>query len=201
VLRLDAEEDRIGACLRGGQHREVLAEVQAWVAEAPLRERRWALLALAQYQGGRQADALRTLGRARSVLASESGLDPGPDLVALEQAIQRQDPSLVAAVARNEPSASCPYLGLLPYDVGDSEGFFGRDIEVGECLRRLVTLRALAAVGPSGCGKSSIVRAGVAAALALSVCWGARGPDRDLRPYPLGLVGTSGWSRGIRPSR
>ena len=165
-LRLDAEEDRIDACLRSGQHREVLAEAQAWVAKAPLRERRWALLALAQYQGGRQADALRTLGRARSVLASESGLDPGPDLVGLEQAILRQDPSLVATAARNEPSATCPYLGLLPYDVGDSEGFFGRDSEIGECLRRLATVHALAVVGPSGCGKSSIVRAGVAAALA-----------------------------------
>ena len=60
-LRLDAEEVRMEAALRAGQHREVLAEAQARAAEAPLRERRWALLALAQYQVGRQSDALRTL--------------------------------------------------------------------------------------------------------------------------------------------
>ena len=70
---------------------------------------------------------MRTLRQARSLLASELGLDPGPELVALEQAILRQDPSLVAEAVRTEPSATCPYLGLVPYDVGDSEGFFGRD--------------------------------------------------------------------------
>ena len=164
-LRLDAEEARIDACLRSGQHREVLGEARARVAEAPLRERRWALLALAQYQAGRQGEALRTLHQARSVLASELGLDPGPELVSLEQAILRQDPSLLAQPVPAEPSATCPYLGLVSYDVRDSEGFFGRDVEVAECLRRLAATRVLAVVGPSGCGKSSIVRAGVAAAL------------------------------------
>ena len=39
-LRLDAEEIRLEACLQSGQHREVLGEAQARVAEAPLRERR-----------------------------------------------------------------------------------------------------------------------------------------------------------------
>jgi WD40 repeat protein/DNA-binding SARP family transcriptional activator len=164
-LRLDAEEARIDACLQSGQHREVLGEAQTRVAEAPLRERRWALLALAQYQAGRQGEALRTLRQARSLLSSELGLDPGPELVALEQAILRQDPSLVAEAVLTEPSATCPYLGLVPYDVGDSEGFFGRDAEVAECRRRLAMARVLAVVGPSGCGKSSIVRAGVVAAL------------------------------------
>jgi Bacterial transcriptional activator domain len=104
-LRLDAQEVLVEAALRAGRYREVLAEVQARVAEAPLRERRWALLAMAQYQAGRQGEALRTLHRARTVLASELGLEPGPDLVALEAAILRQDPSLVAEVALPEPSA------------------------------------------------------------------------------------------------
>jgi WD40 repeat protein/DNA-binding SARP family transcriptional activator len=164
-LRLDAQEVLVEAALRAGRYREVLAEVQARVAEAPLRERRWALLALAQYQAGRQGEALRTLHRARTVLASELGVEPGPDLVALEAAILRQDPSLVAEVALPEPSATCPYLGLVPYDVADAEGFFGRDADVAACLRRLAAVGVLAVVGPSGSGKSSLVRAGVAAAL------------------------------------
>jgi len=164
-LRLDAEEVLAEAALRAGRSREVLAEVQARVAEAPLRERRWALLALAQYQAGRQGEALRTLHRARTVLADELGVDPGPDLVALEAAILRQDPSLVAQLALPEPSASCPYLGLVPYDVADAEAFFGRDADVASCLRRLADVGVLAVVGPSGSGKSSLVRAGVAAAL------------------------------------
>ncbi len=169
-LRLDAEETRIDACLQAGGHREVLAQAQARATEAPLRERRWALLALAQYQGGRQGEALRTLHRARTVLATELGLDPGPDLVALEQAILRQDPALVAEAVSVEASARCPYLGLVPYDVADAEGFFGRDAEVGECLRRLAATGVLAVVGPSGCGKSSLVRAGIAATLRRDGC-------------------------------
>ena len=164
-LRLDAEEIRLEASLRAGRHREVLAETQARVAEAPLRERRWALLALAQYQAGRQGDALRTLHRARTVLVRELGVEPGPDLVVLEQAILRQDPSLVAAVALPESSAACPYLGLVPFDVGDTDAFFGRDREVEACLSRLADVGVLAVVGPSGCGKSSLVRAGIAATL------------------------------------
>jgi DNA-binding SARP family transcriptional activator len=79
-LHGDAEEERLEAAISAGRHAEVLAEAQARVAEAPLRERRWALLARAQYQAGRQADALRTLLRARSVLVTQLGLDPGPDL-------------------------------------------------------------------------------------------------------------------------
>ena len=164
-LRRDAEELRVDAALRAGRHRELLIEAQAMVAAAPLRERRWALLALAQYQTGRQGEALRTLHRARTVLATELGLDPGPDLVALEAAILRQDPSLVAEAALPEPSATCPYLGLVPYGVGDADAFFGRDADVAACLRRLTATGVLAVVGPSGSGKSSLVRAGVAAAL------------------------------------
>ena len=68
-LRLDAEELRLDACLRAGQHREVLAEAQARVAEAPLRERRWALLALGPVPGG-------TPGRGAAHAA------PGPPVLA-----------------------------------------------------------------------------------------------------------------------
>ena len=164
-LRRDAEELHLDAALRAGRYREVLGEAQARVAEAPLRERRWALLATAQYQAGRQGEALRTLHEARAVLATELGVDPGPELLALEQAILRQDASLIASEAGPEPAATCPYPGLVPYDVGDADGFFGRDAEVAECLHRVATVGVLAVVGPSGSGKSSLVRAGVAAAL------------------------------------
>jgi WD40 repeat protein/DNA-binding SARP family transcriptional activator len=164
-LRLEAEEARLDAALRAARHRDVLGEAQRLVAEAPLREDRWALLALAQYRSGRQGDALRTLHRARSVLAGELGVDPGPDLVALEQAILRQDPSLAPATEPPQPSATCPYLGLVPYDVRDADVFFGRDAEVAACLERLAATGVVVVVGPSGSGKSSVVRAGVAAAL------------------------------------
>lgn len=164
-LRLDAQEVLVEATLRAGRYRDVLAEAQTRVAEAPLREQRWALLARAQYQAGRQGEALRTLHQARTVLATDLGVAPGPDLVALEAAILRQDPSLVPRDALPEPSTTCPYLGLVPYDIADADGFFGRDADVAACLARLADVGVLAVVGPSGTGKSSLVRAGVAAAL------------------------------------
>ena len=54
---------RLDAALRSGEHDRVITDLTALVRAQPLRERRWALLALAQYQAGRQAEALRTLRR------------------------------------------------------------------------------------------------------------------------------------------
>ena len=164
-LRMDAEELRLDAALQAGRHREVLAAARACVENAPTREHRWELLALAQYRSGRQGDALRTLNAARATLAGELGVDPGPDLLALELAVLRQDPELTAPDALPDASATCPWPGLPAYGIGDVEEFFGRDEAVAACLLRLKTHGVLVVVGPSGSGKSSLVRAGVAAAL------------------------------------
>ena len=163
-LRLEAEELRVDALLRAGRYREVLSEAQVLVRAAPLREHRWVLLARAQYQSGQQGEALRTIHQLKGVLAEHLGIDPGPDVVALETSILRQDPSLLVADAR-APSATCPWLGLQPYGVEDADWFFGRDDDVAACLAILARTSVLALVGPSGSGKSSLLRAGVAAAL------------------------------------
>jgi WD40 repeat protein/DNA-binding SARP family transcriptional activator len=160
-FRRTVEEDVLEAQLAAGEHRLVATEGEVRAAEAPLRERRWATLALAQYRCGRQADALRTLSRARHTLVEELGLEPGPELVALEAAILRQDRELTAPSESAVVSGDCPYKGLLPYDVRDAEAFFGRDREVAACLGRLERAAVLVVAGPSGCGKSSLVRAGL----------------------------------------
>ena len=164
-LRRTAEEDWLDCRLAVGEHREVVAEAQALVMAEPMRERRWAILALAQYRCGRQGDALRSLTRARRVLVDELGIDPGPDLVSLEDAILRQDPALSAVPEATAASEACPYKGLASYDVGDEETFFGRDAEIAACLERLRSTPLLVVAGPSGCGKSSLVRAGLVPAL------------------------------------
>jgi WD40 repeat protein/DNA-binding SARP family transcriptional activator len=163
-LRLGAEEEQLDAALRAGLHRDVLATARARVEEAPTRERRWQLLALAQYQAGQQGSALRTIAEARVALVREVGLDPGPELLALEQAILRQDGSLAPPDALPEPSSTCPWPGLRSYDVDDADLYVGRHEELAACLQRLGTDGVLAVVGPSGSGKSSFVRAGIAAA-------------------------------------
>ena len=163
-LRMDAEELAVEADTRAGRAAAVLERARALVAQAPFRERRWALLATALYQAGRQGEALGAVKRARSMLVDELGVDPGSDLMRLEELLLRQDPSLDVPSAR-EISAVCPYRGLLPYDAEDADSFFGREDDVAACLRRLRDSRVLAVVGPSGVGKSSLVRAGVVASL------------------------------------
>jgi DNA-binding SARP family transcriptional activator/WD40 repeat protein len=160
----DVEELHAEALLRVGRYEDVLGEAFRLVAEEPQRERRWGLLALAQYQAGRQGDALQTLHRAKDLLVDELGVDPGRDLTDLEAGILRQDPALLPP-ASSPTSTECPYLGLAAYDVDDAPGFFGRRPDTAACLRRLDEAGVLAVVGPSGCGKSSLVRAGVAATL------------------------------------
>jgi WD40 repeat protein/DNA-binding SARP family transcriptional activator len=164
-LRLDAQEWWLEAMVEAGHHRDVLAEARALADAAPLRERRWELLAVAQYRAGRQGEALRTLREVRRRLADDLGLDPGSDLSTLEDAILRQDPRLDLDASTEPSSDVCPYLGLMPYDVGDEESFFGRDREVAAALERLDAEGVLVVIGPSGSGKSSLVRAGVVAAL------------------------------------
>ena len=171
IVRLDevrksVEEDLLDARLASGEHRQVAAEAESLVGVEPLRERRWAILALAQYRCGRQADALRTLQRARRVLVEQLGIDPGPELTALEVAILRQDESLRAVADAAPVSDDCPYKGLAAYDVDDHESFFGREREVAACVERLAETPLLVVVGPSGCGKSSLIRAGVVPGLA-----------------------------------
>jgi WD40 repeat protein/DNA-binding SARP family transcriptional activator len=191
--RLDAQELRLDAALRAGRHLEILAEARARAGETPLRERRWALLALAQYRAGQQSEALASLRRVRTLLDDELGVDPGDDLVALETAILRHDPSLRAAGPPPRVAAGCPYPGLLAYDVDDADMFFGRAAETAECLRRLSVCGVLAVVGASGSGKSSLVRAGVVAGLrgsasvgrpAVVVTTPGRRPMEALPPVP-----------------
>lgn len=87
-------EDRADALLATGRAAEIIGELEAAVADAPLRERRWGQLMLALYRAGRQGEALGAFQRARSLLADELGVDPGPDLRRLEAAIVAQDPAL-----------------------------------------------------------------------------------------------------------
>ena len=102
-------EDRADALLATGRAAEIIGELEAAVADAPLRERRWGQLMLALYRAGRQGEALGAYQRARSLLADELGVDPGPDLRRLETAIVAQDAALEISVAQHGPSVTLPW--------------------------------------------------------------------------------------------
>jgi DNA-binding SARP family transcriptional activator/WD40 repeat protein len=174
-LRAAAHAALLEARLELGRHAEVVGDLQALVAEDPLREDWWRLLVLAFYRSGRQGDALAALQRARRVLADELGADPGPQLRALERAVLAQDPGLDAPATAGPPNgapgppeptgAVCPYKGLATYQASDAALFHGRGRMVTRLVARLVDTPLVAVSGSSGAGKSSLVRAGLLPAL------------------------------------
>jgi DNA-binding SARP family transcriptional activator/tetratricopeptide (TPR) repeat protein len=90
-LCLAAQEDLIDTELALGGHRELVPELETLVAAHPFDERLRGQLMLALYRSGRQADALAAYRTTRQFLIEELGLEPGPELHALQQAILSQD--------------------------------------------------------------------------------------------------------------
>jgi class 3 adenylate cyclase/DNA-binding winged helix-turn-helix (wHTH) protein len=97
-LHAVALEGLVESRLSCGEHREVIAAITALVAAHPLRERPRRLLMLALYRSGRHAEALGAYRDACAAL-DEIGLQPGPELRHLEEAILRHDASLGAPPA------------------------------------------------------------------------------------------------------
>jgi YVTN family beta-propeller protein len=103
-VRLAAVEHRIDAALALGRHADVVAELEALVAQHPLRENLRGQLMLALYRCGRQSEALQLFQEARRLLVGELGLEPGAPLRALEQAILNHEPTLAAPPAAAAPA-------------------------------------------------------------------------------------------------
>jgi WD40 repeat protein/DNA-binding SARP family transcriptional activator len=101
-LHLAAVELAIEADLEAGRHTELIGELDALLAEHPLSERLHALRMLALYRAGRQAEALEGFRTARALLVEEIGVEPGPELRRLQEAILRQDPVLDLAIPGRE---------------------------------------------------------------------------------------------------
>ena len=93
-LHSTAVERAAAARLELGRPADAVPGLDAHVTAHPWREEGWRLLALALYRSGRRPDALAVLRRARSRLVDELGLDPSPQLAALERDVLRQAPAL-----------------------------------------------------------------------------------------------------------
>ena len=92
--RLEALEARIDADLRLGEGVSLVGELEKLRCEYPARERVTEQLMLALYRSGRHTDALEAYRGTYRYLRDELGLEPGPRLRELEQAILRHDASL-----------------------------------------------------------------------------------------------------------
>ena len=148
-LRLVALEERIDADLALARHLELVPELEALVADWSLRERLHGQLMLALYRSGRQTDALATFSQVRHALREELGLEPGPELRALQQAILRQDAAL-----RVEP----PEIRARRHLPAPQTTLFGRRDELEEVgtLLRGTDVRLVTLTGPGGSGKTRL---------------------------------------------
>ncbi|MET7398882.1 BTAD domain-containing putative transcriptional regulator [Dactylosporangium sp. NPDC005572] len=117
-LRLASLEEQFDAILAAGHDADNITELTALVAAHPLREQFVALLMLALYRKGRQADALQYYQHLRLLLADELGADPSQPLQDLYQRILRDDPALASsgrAIVRAAPgTAQMPVPHQLP---------------------------------------------------------------------------------------
>src|ERR1700733_4986402 len=164
-LRLVARELRIAAGLRLGNPATVVPEAEVLPRDPPLREEGWRMHALALWSSGRQADALAALRRARATFADELGLDPGPDLVALEEAILTQRTDVLRA-AVPPPTADTPRPKATalppPNDQPGGTTFVGRESELAALMAaagEAVTdgARVALVTGEAGLGKSTLL--------------------------------------------
>jgi DNA-binding SARP family transcriptional activator len=101
-LRLAAYEDSLHARLESGEAAGIIPELEQLVESHPLRDRPRELLMLALYRAGRQAEALELFRRTRARFVDELGIEPGPGLRDLEQAMLRQDSDLRLPPPRRE---------------------------------------------------------------------------------------------------
>jgi YVTN family beta-propeller protein len=102
-LRLAAIEQRIDADLELGRQAEVVGELEALVAEHPLREGLRGQLMLALYRCDRQAEALETYRLGRRLLVEELGIEPSSSLRQLHDQILAQDSALGAQARSRRP--------------------------------------------------------------------------------------------------
>jgi DNA-binding SARP family transcriptional activator/tetratricopeptide (TPR) repeat protein len=122
-LRVAAHEAWAQAALAVGKHAEVAADLADPVRDHPYRESLIGCFMLALFRAGRQSEALEVFRQARTRLVDQLGVEPGPELQRLHQAILRGDDQPAPPVAaRKSPVVSAP-VRELPADV---LGFAGR---------------------------------------------------------------------------
>jgi DNA-binding SARP family transcriptional activator/tetratricopeptide (TPR) repeat protein len=200
--RLLVTEEHIGLELDLGRHEEAVGDLLALVRAHPLRERLRGLLMLALHQAGRRAEALVVYQAGRRQLVEALGVEPGPQLRAVHEALLRDEPAGHSDKPARPPDAPAwpqrdpalrqgqagrvkpgpPVPAQLPPDV---RGFTGRRAEL-DALDELATASGTAADGGGGRPLPIGIIAGVAGVgkTGLAVHWS----HRTRRRFPDGQL-------------
>ncbi|MYR93554.1 MULTISPECIES: BTAD domain-containing putative transcriptional regulator, partial [unclassified Streptomyces] len=157
-LRLAAVEAAADAGLELGRGGELVPELTASVNGSPLHEGVRRRLMLALHRSGRSAEALAVYEEGRTLLRTELGADPCPELRTLHTAILRQDPAPPPSSAqpRRTPAPGGPSAGREGNLVRPLGPFIGRADDLRALRQRLDTERLVTVVGPGGVGKTRL---------------------------------------------
>jgi DNA-binding SARP family transcriptional activator len=129
-LRMHALAGRIESDLHLGHHDRLVPELRELTLRHPLREQFHAQLMLALARCGRQADALSAYRDARRILASELGIEPGPELRALQQRILAGDTEPITTTHRKTSYPAADVLHIPRQLPAAARHFTGRAAEL-----------------------------------------------------------------------
>jgi DNA-binding SARP family transcriptional activator/DNA-binding beta-propeller fold protein YncE len=194
-LRLTALEQRIEADLALGRHDAVVGELEALVAEHPLREGLRRQLMLALYRCHRQAEALEAYRAGRRLLVEDLGIEPSSSLRELHDAILAQDPALGAPgwrprLPRRPPQLAAAHRPRALIGAGAALLVAALTVATVEIMRDdpaptrpavPLTFSALAAVAPSGSVDAAVALPGVSrVAVSGGLAWVAGDDSRTV---------------------
>ena len=179
--RMELTETQFAARLRLGGAGDLIGELESAVASYPYQEGLWELLITALYRAGRQADALASYQRVRTLLADELGLAPGPRLQELERRILVHDSALGIGERAARALDDHAQAGNLP---SLSAELVGRETDIAAVSDLLEGHRLVEIVGPGGIGKTAVAVA----------------TGRRLAEVPAPRPAASGWP-GSKPRR
>ncbi|WP_410599331.1 BTAD domain-containing putative transcriptional regulator [Amycolatopsis sp. lyj-90] len=162
-LRMGALERQAEVALHLGGYRDLVGELAVLVERHPLHEGLHRMLVTALFRSGRQAEALAAFDSARETIIEQSGLEPGPELLALRQRVLDGDPSLHH---QDQPDRHRPTRALPER----TSAFVGREFELGRLRRHLSALLdegrggTVWLDGEAGSGKSALLAEALATA-------------------------------------
>jgi predicted ATPase/DNA-binding SARP family transcriptional activator len=137
-LRVTAAEERALLLLQAGRPGEAAASLASTAVDHPFREALVAIRMRSLAAMGRHAEAVRAFAEFRRTLGDELGLEPSPDLAALEVEILGHE------------RGTRPTVGL------PGNSFLGRELDLATVVSALSTARLVTLTGPGGIGKTRL---------------------------------------------